>query len=57
VAAHRQLGVAERNVRVDLAVDHETGDREDVERAFALNEGIPRRHIRRLHDVKVVAVE
>src|SRR5215216_1586710 len=32
MAAHRQLGVAEGDMRMDLAVDHEPGDREDVER-------------------------
>src|ERR687897_685944 len=57
MAAHRQFGVAEGDVRVDLAVDHEPGDRKDVKWSFPLNECIPRRHVRRLHHVKVVTIE
>src|SRR5918994_6172816 len=54
---HRQFGVAEGDVGVDHAVDDEPGDREDVEWPFTLDEGIPRRHFRGLHDVKVIAIE
>src|SRR5688500_18716416 len=57
MAAHRQFGVAEGDVCVDLAVDHEPSDRKDVEWSFPLDECISRRHVCRLHHVKVVAVE
>src|SRR5687767_10736075 len=57
MAAHRQLGVTEGDVRVDLAVNYEPGDRKDVEWSFTLDECVTRRHVRRLHHVKVVAVE
>ena len=38
VPAERALGVAEGDVRVHLAIDDQPGDRQDVERAFALDE-------------------
>src|SRR5215207_10111099 len=57
MAAHRQLSVAEGDVGMNLAVYDESGDSEDVERPLTLDEGIPRRHVRCLHDVKVIAIE
>jgi hypothetical protein len=57
MAAHGQVGVAEGDMRVDLAIHHESGDREDVKRSFSPHERVPWRHVRGLHDVKVIAIE